>query len=326
MNYGKYYKEVVEAIQSHEYALPTIQRSFVWKPQDIECLFDSILRGYPFGIFLFWKMNDTLRREYRFYNFSGNYEEGKPQIPMDRPLNDSCRYGILDGQQRLTAMYIAIKGSYTYKYKNANAAKERKLYMNLLFNAEQAGMKYEFSFLANNELFYDTKHYWYLVNNILTDSNWKSSASATRIFNNVIRVSSDEECKQALENSSEDAIERLARLYTCICDLKLVNISEIDNSNENEVLDIFVRLNNQGKPLSRTDFIFSKIVAFWPDARKEIEQLQDDDYIKKFKIFDKDLIMRICLATTIHDITAKLTVSNFNENKVDTIKNNWENN
>ena len=49
--------------------LPAIQRKFVWKPNQIEKLFDSIMRGYPIGTFLFWDLEENNVNKYTFYKF-----------------------------------------------------------------------------------------------------------------------------------------------------------------------------------------------------------------------------------------------------------------
>ena len=55
-------KETLDQIQSNELVLPAIQREFVWRPEQICRLFDSLMQGYPFGTFLYWQVN---RREQR---------------------------------------------------------------------------------------------------------------------------------------------------------------------------------------------------------------------------------------------------------------------
>ena len=49
-------------IQNKSYVLPAIQREFVWKPEQIERLFDSLMQGYPFGTFLFWKVEANCKQ------------------------------------------------------------------------------------------------------------------------------------------------------------------------------------------------------------------------------------------------------------------------
>jgi hypothetical protein len=94
--------------------LPAIQRRFVWEPKRICDLFDSILQGYPIGTFLFWEIEDERRHEYAFYEFIREYsehEDGCYNPTAERNLPPGVT-GVLDGQQRLNSMLIALCGSY----------------------------------------------------------------------------------------------------------------------------------------------------------------------------------------------------------------------
>ena len=79
---------------------------------------------------------------------------------------------VLDGQQRLTSIYIGLKGTYAYKmpfkqWKNNSAFPERKLYLNIVEQAKDETDKYEFSFLTADEVKNDADHYWFEVGKIL---------------------------------------------------------------------------------------------------------------------------------------------------------------
>src|SRR4051812_18579983 len=65
--------EALKRIHSNGYVLPAIQREFVWKPKQIERLFDSLMQGYPFGTFLFWKVEAATSAKFKFYKFVLNY-------------------------------------------------------------------------------------------------------------------------------------------------------------------------------------------------------------------------------------------------------------
>ncbi|TKY91103.1 MAG: DUF262 domain-containing protein, partial [Candidatus Methanomarinus sp.] len=75
-------KEIMEMIGRNEIYLPAIQRKFVWKYEQIESLFDSIMRNYPIGMFLFWFVRGEKKNEYTFYKFLQNYHE------RDRKFNE----------------------------------------------------------------------------------------------------------------------------------------------------------------------------------------------------------------------------------------------
>ena len=53
--------DVIKRIDSNQLFLPALQRKFVWKTEQIEGLFDSIMQGYPIGTFLFWELNDKMQ-------------------------------------------------------------------------------------------------------------------------------------------------------------------------------------------------------------------------------------------------------------------------
>ena len=60
---------------NNAYFLPAIQREFVWKPEQICQLFDSLLRRYPIGSFLFWKVSSENSRRFVFYDFMRRFHE-----------------------------------------------------------------------------------------------------------------------------------------------------------------------------------------------------------------------------------------------------------
>jgi len=80
---------------------------FVWKPEQICQLFDSLLQGYPFGTFLFWKIKSTHQREYQFYDFMRHYHQ-RDRVHCEKLdlIGEQDRVAVLDGQQRMTALNI----------------------------------------------------------------------------------------------------------------------------------------------------------------------------------------------------------------------------
>ena len=106
-------------IQQNSYVLPAIQREFVWKFEQIERLFDSLMQRYPFGTFLFWKIDPQTSGQFKFYDFVLNYHQRDaahcPELP---PLHNQAVIAVLDGQQRLTALNIGLRGSMAVKQPN----------------------------------------------------------------------------------------------------------------------------------------------------------------------------------------------------------------
>ena len=68
-------KVTVDNIRQRKYLLPSIQRELVWGTDKIERLFDSLLRGYPIGSFLFWNVSKEESDKYQFYEFIKDYHE-----------------------------------------------------------------------------------------------------------------------------------------------------------------------------------------------------------------------------------------------------------
>lgn len=150
-------KDTLQEIQNRKYVLPAIQREFVWWPEQIERLFDSLMQGYPFGTFLYWKVEKANCSKYKFYGFVQKYHERKsphcPELPI---FHDTELTAVLDGQQRLTALNIGLAGSMAwripYKWKNnPDAYPVNYLYLDLLAEkgeSEETGERYRFKFLT----------------------------------------------------------------------------------------------------------------------------------------------------------------------------------
>ena len=149
--------KVIHNIDTKKYFLPSIQREFVWSTQQIEKLFDSLMRGYPISTFLFWEVPKDKVQEFQFYEFLRDYHQLNNRHNTKANLSGSDDItAILDGQQRLTSLYIALKGNYAYKlprrrWDNTSAYPKRKLYINLCRESEDPDFLYDFAFLTDDE-------------------------------------------------------------------------------------------------------------------------------------------------------------------------------
>ena len=157
-------KETITNIDGKKYLLPSIQREFVWNVDQITKLFDSLMLGYPIGSFLFWEVEGANTKEFIFYEFLRDYHEKENTHNTKANLNGiETVTAILDGQQRLTSLYVGLMGTYAYKkpyfrYDNPNAYPTRKLYLNLLAKSEHDDWTYDFAFLTNDEYKNDDNH------------------------------------------------------------------------------------------------------------------------------------------------------------------------
>src|ERR1700694_920531 len=86
---------------NRQYFLPAIQREFVWKPEQIIQLFDSIMRGYPISSFLFWELKPENRDKWQVYRFLEKASFGGSHNELAITDGAGNVALVLDGQQRL---------------------------------------------------------------------------------------------------------------------------------------------------------------------------------------------------------------------------------
>lgn len=317
-------KEVIENIHRKKYLLPAIQREFVWGTDQIERLFDSLMQGYPVGSFLFWDVKKEKSKEFQFYEFIRSYhEKNNRHNPLASINGEEDIIAILDGQQRLTSMYIALKGTYSYKLprmrrENPLAYPEKHLYIDLLGPSQDFDTVYDFRFLTSEEAnaTYEDA-YWFKVSDIL-NINEQFEVNQYLIENG---LSSIEKEKALFANQT------LFKLYKAINETPSINYYLEKEQKLDKVLNIFIRVNSGGTTLSYSDLLLSIATAQWKnkDARQEITKFVDEiNQIGNGFNFDKDFVLKACLVLCdFKDIAFK--VDNFNAETMQKIEQNWDN-
>ncbi|WP_417247310.1 DUF262 domain-containing protein [Celeribacter sp.] len=310
----------VSEISKNSYVLPAIQREFVWRPEQIERLFDSLMQGYPFGAFLFWKVLPDTATDFQFYDFVRDYHEFKgahcPKIELQKGLGVTA---VLDGQQRLTALNIGLRGSMRLKIKgkhkkNPEAYPVRYLYLNLLHdgNETENGVLHEFRFLEPKTVEADDDKLWFKVGNILDFNEQEDIGDFVEDYN------LDKEQRKTARRA-------LNRLYAVIRKDQTVAYYEESSQELNRVLNIFIRLNSGGTILSYSDLLLSIAVAQWTDldAREEIHSLVDTlNEIGAGFNFSHDFVLKAGLM--LSDIASVgFKVDNFSKKNMATLQDNW---
>jgi uncharacterized protein with ParB-like and HNH nuclease domain len=314
-------KETVELVQKHEFVLPAIQREFVWKPEQIERLFDSLMQGYPFGTFLYWEVAKENSNKYKFYSFVCNYHElDSPNCPQLPVFNDTKLTAVLDGQQRLTALNIGLCGSLAWKIpgkrkKNPLSYPVRHLYLDLLAengDNSESGEKYRFEFLTEEQAAAgDENECWYKVADILSIQN--PTSEMIKWLN-----------ARLPQEKVDIACGPLDQLYQVIHNKNLFSYYEEKSQDLEKVLNIFIRMNSGGTVLSYSDLLLSIAVAQWSsDARQEIHSL-----VKELNNtgdgfnFSKDLVLKAGLM--LADIgSVGFKVKNFNRVNMERLEKRW---
>lgn len=316
--------EIVNSIDAKKYLLPSIQREFVWSVEQISKLFDSLMRDYPIGSFLFWEVEKEKSKEFVFYEFLRDYHQLTNRHNDKANLNGSENVtAILDGQQRLTSIYIALKGTYAYKLPNKRwdnklAYPPRKLYLNLLSEAEEAEYLYDFDFLTEDEATEnDDNHHWFPVGKIL-DIKEQSDVNEYLIEHDLSSNADKEKAKFANRT--------LFKLYSIIHTNPTISYYQEKSQELDKVLNIFIRVNSGGTPLSYSDLLLSFASAQWDkkDAREEINKAVDEtnEIGRGFNI-SKDFVLKACLVLCdFTDISFK--VDNFNRTTMMKIQDDWD--
>lgn len=326
-------QEVIDKIVHRKCLLPAIQRKFTWSSSQIRVLFDSIMRGYPINTFMFWEVSDQkVKNNFRFYQFLEKYCE---RFHEDNPDFDTKGhddfYAVIDGQQRLTSLYIGLKGTYAYKLprkwwpssQDDNILPPRKLYLNLETSLDvesnEEMMEYDFMFLTDSDYKQrcETKDgYWFLVGEILNFPNIETKDDVLDIVRNYLEEHNIQDNKYARKT--------LTRLYFAFRDDKAIHFYNEKNQEIEHVLDIFIRTNHGGTPLSFSDILMSIAVANWKqDARQQI-----DDLVSQVRTaadmgysINRDFVLKTSLMLTENDVRFKVT--NFNADQVSKIEEKW---
>ena len=303
---------------NRDWYLPAIQRELEWNTVRIERLFDSILSDFPIGSFLFWNLEEKNKSEWPIYEFIRDYDEGKPHnveanmhgIQKDLTL-------VLDGQQRITSLYIGLKGSYRYFYYRWRTT---RLHLNLLKppipneeNPEE--LAHEFSFRENDRATDDQEELWYPVGRILDFDDAEDAKSAMR-----------QTLSGVSEEAQANANKLIGRLHNRIHTTLVGNYYLEKSQDYDKVLQIFVRANSGGQPLAYSDLLLATATAKWDtlDARSEIHNFTDllNETGTGYK-FGKDFVLKACLYLC-ESLPIQYKVRNFSKPNLLTIESNWE--
>lgn len=327
-------ESIAQAIgqMNRQYFLPAIQREFVWKQEQIVQLFDSIMRGYPISSFLFWSVNQENRDKWQVYKFIERARQGGTHNELVNTDGVASLFLALDGQQRLTSLMIGLKGVYEAKRKyarrnNADTWIPQRLYIDLMSDPKsddegrETGVYYKFEFLTEEKSppVPSATQYWYRVGQILDlDSQAKFDSELDSKIEKL-------ESLGALRSDKRIFERNFLRLYKAIHEDEVIAYyTELDQDYD-RVLDIFVRANEGGTKLSKSDLLLSMVTSNWEgmNARDEVFKFVDhlNSNLSRKNDFDKDFIMKSCLVLT--DLPVVYKVDNFNNKNLDLIRREW---
>ena len=309
--------------EDHTLLLPDIQREYVWDYQEIERLFESIVDEYPIGSCIFWKTNRaTINAEKpNLYYFLREYERWKTKNEKAPEVfsKESDYYIVLDGQQRITSLNIALFGSYTYykggrghAWDNPKSWLTKELYYNLDYYAasneeeDDENPRKRFVFLTKEDA--EAGHYYKIKNLLAFDKLQRF----VLVLNNL--------------TTDEKVIDDLSMLFERLHNASgngLIHYYCISENTYDEALDIFVRVNSTGRKLSKSDLLFSTLIDGWKTGKENIENLLATMNSKGDKFnFTRDYLMRLCLVLV--DANTNLKINSLNPKTVSSIRDNWD--
>lgn len=313
--------EAIKNIENGKYVMPAFQREYVWSIEQIEKLWDSILLDYPISNFLFWHIDDkNVTWDTYFCHFlkQATFNSRKQSDDVNFPINsidfNYTDIAVLDGQQRLTSLFLSLLGETylrpKYSSKNSGVMYVYKLFIELDKNKiEQDEEDY-------NSKKYDIK---------FTSKGLSINSSSTQFeIRNILdeRFQNDDTREQAIEeilidipdNSKEYAKDILLKLYNKIFVEKLIRYTEITDMSQDDALEMFIRFNNGGKKLRKHEITMSILEVYWPNAREQFSMLLSGAYSD----FSTDLIIRTALM-----LYGDVTKTIINQKVADDLKNNW---
>ena len=326
-------KSVVDEMNL-SYFVPDIQRDYVWlqnpRAKKIEQLFDSLMRDYPIGTFLFWELKrddidngsgDNLnagKLNFQLYKFIENYDVRKPnneKINISQIRREQLHI-VLDGQQRLTSLYIGLCGTRCLKRSYArandpNPYETKWLYLNLLYKPsdENPDDSYEFEFKTPEEVKVENDSktkLWLRVGEVLKLDDWDA----------VCNFCSSREYPPSVYSTVE-------KLRQKVCDECVISYFEEQKKSLDKVLKIFIRVNSGGMQLSYSDLLMSLLTAtFQSDIREDMWRVVSDMKAKGFDCFGRDQILKTCMILSGCSHVFKL--ENFNKNNIKNIESNWD--
>lgn len=227
---------LVKFIALGEIGLPDIQRPFVWKNAKVRDLFDSMYKGYPVGYLLFWQ--NELTSDSRAIG-----TDQKQKAP---------RLVIVDGQQRLTSLYAVVKGVPVVR-ENYESEQIRIAFNPLeeRFEVADAAIRRDSAYIPDiSRLWSDDTDLFEVVDDYLAGLG-------------AVREVSDDDRKQIRK-----AISKLQGLLS----FPFTALELAASISEEDVSDVFVRINSKGTPLNQADFILTLMSVFWDQGRAELER------------------------------------------------------
>lgn len=307
--------DALKNIQKRKYILPAFQRQYVWNLAQVEKLWDSILIGYPISSFLFWHLDKSnYSSEARFCDFlssvafkSGKHEPANNKFELSGIDVEYTDTAVLDGQQRLTSLFISLFGEVMIRQKWAQSnAKASPAFLYLELDKENLDFYDDGEDFSEHDHEYNVKKYGFAftsktptptqlkIRTLITDSRFGNKNERAQAIT------------EALNNrpvqDKEYAFNIIDKLAQKIYDEPIIRYTELFGVKQSDALEIFVRFNSGGKTLRRSEITMSILEAYWPDAKSHFNKALSGVY----RDFSTDFIIRSALMLYSGDVKGEI--------------------
>lgn len=259
--------------------LPNIQRPFVWSEEQIEKLFDSIMREYPISTLLVWRTREKVKHR----KFITDWKDSLKVSDAYVMENADAKGMVLDGQQRLQSLIIGLAGSYNGK----------ELHFDVLSGAKASpeDIRYRFRFLPAASAQWP----WVKFKDVLKDMS-RGRKLAMEVAQDVCAAGpaglSDDDAKRVQKNIARAQHEFISDEN--ISYQLLDGVDDPDAYTTEDVVEIFIRANSGGTKLGKSDLLFSLLASEWALADEEMEELLEELNRTGYG-FDRDFVLKSCL-------------------------------
>lgn len=248
---GKLISDVIEG----RVGLPDLQRPFVWKDSDVRDLLDSMLKGYPIGYCILWEAPD-------------DQEDKKSPIGLNEKNYSTPKELVIDGQQRLTALASSLYG---IPVKDQTFADRRIIIAYNPITRElhtwDAAIKNDARYVTDISKIFEAKR---------RNEATKFRHAYIKRLNEANNKRGESELTDDEETAVEDGINELLNLETTYV-IPILSISS--KADEEQMSQIFIRVNSGGTKLTEDDFIMTLLSVYEPQTRQRIEDWCEASHI-----------------------------------------------
>ena len=247
---GKLVGDVIEG----RVGLPDLQRPFVWKDSDVRDLLDSMLRGYPIGYCILWEAPD-------------DQEGKKSSIGLNDKNYATPKELVIDGQQRLTALVSSLYGV-PVKDQSFSDRTIRIAYDPIAreFHTWDAAIAKDARYIPDVSAVFEAKR---------KNEATKFRREYIKRLNEASLKREEAELDDDGEAAVEDGINELLNLETTYI-IPILSISS--KADEEQMSQIFIRVNSGGTKLTEDDFIMTLLSVYEPETRQHIEDWCEDSH------------------------------------------------